>query len=48
MKPPPPGWSRISSALYCDDPIKAIDWLCHAFGFEVQIKVVNDAPILRT
>jgi len=42
MKPTPPGWPRISSALYYDDPAKAIDWLCHAFGFEVRLKVEGD------
>ena len=42
MKPTPPGWPRISSSIYYDDPAAAIDWLCRAFGFEVQIKVVGD------
>ena len=42
MKPAPPGWPRISSAVYYEDPAKAIDWLCEAFGFEVQIKVVGE------
>ena len=39
MKPPPPGWPRISSALFYQDPAAAIDWLCTAFGFEVRMKV---------
>jgi uncharacterized glyoxalase superfamily protein PhnB len=43
MKPTPPGWPRISTGLYYDDANAAIDWLCRAFGFEVQIKVVGDA-----
>lgn len=42
MKPTPPGWPRISSALYYDDPRKAIDWLCDAFGFEVRLLVEGD------
>jgi uncharacterized glyoxalase superfamily protein PhnB len=42
MKPTPPGWPRISSALYYEDPSKAIDWLCRAFGFEVRLKVEGD------
>jgi uncharacterized glyoxalase superfamily protein PhnB len=42
MKATPPGWPRISTALYYDDASKAIDWLCEAFGFEVQIKVEGD------
>ena len=39
MKPTPPGWPRISSALFYADPAAAIDWLCAAFGFEVRLKV---------
>jgi uncharacterized glyoxalase superfamily protein PhnB len=42
MKPPPPGWPRISASVYYDDPRAAIDWLCRAFGFEVQVKVEGD------
>ena len=42
MKPTPPGWPRISSALYYDDPRAAIDWLCNAFGFEVRLLVEGD------
>src|SRR4051794_23819656 len=42
MKPTPPGWPRISSALYYEDPAKAIDWLCEAFGFEVQLKIEGE------
>jgi uncharacterized glyoxalase superfamily protein PhnB len=38
----PPGWPRISSALYYDQPAKAIDWLCRAFGFEVRLKVEGE------
>lgn len=39
MKPTPPHWPRISSALYYEDPARAIDWLCRAFGFTVRIKI---------
>jgi uncharacterized glyoxalase superfamily protein PhnB len=42
MKATPPGWPRISTALYYEDAAKAIDWLCEAFGFEVQLKVEGD------
>lgn len=42
MKPTPPGWPRISAALYYDDAVAAIDWLCRAFGFEVRLKVEGD------
>jgi uncharacterized glyoxalase superfamily protein PhnB len=39
MKPTPPGWPRISTALFYEDPRKAIAWLCDAFGFEIRIVV---------
>lgn len=42
MKPTPPGWPRISSAVYYEDAAAAIDWLCRAFGFEVQMKVEGE------
>ena len=42
MKEPPPGWPRLSSALFYDDAPGAIDWLCRAFGFEVRLKVEGD------
>lgn len=42
MKPLPPGWPRITSALYYEDAGKAIDFLCRAFGFRVRLKVEAD------
>jgi uncharacterized glyoxalase superfamily protein PhnB len=42
MKPTPPNWPRISSSLYYERASEAIDWLCRAFGFEVQLKVEGD------
>jgi uncharacterized glyoxalase superfamily protein PhnB len=42
MRDAPPGWPRISSALFYDEPAKAIDWLCQAFGFEVRLKVEGE------
>src|SRR4051812_21565936 len=42
MKPPPPNWPRISTSLYYEDANAAIDWLCKAFDFEVQLKVEGD------
>jgi uncharacterized glyoxalase superfamily protein PhnB len=42
MRATPAGWPRISSSLVYQDPAKAIDWLCHAFGFEVRLKVEGD------
>jgi uncharacterized glyoxalase superfamily protein PhnB len=42
MKPTPPGWPRLSVAVFYDEAAKAIDWLSRAFGFEVQLKVEGD------
>jgi len=42
MNPTPPNWPRISSCLYYEDAARAIDWLCEAFGFEVQLKVEGE------
>lgn len=42
MRPTPPGWPRISAAVFYDDPRAAIAWLCEAFGFSVRILV--DGP----
>lgn len=42
MKPCPPGWPRISAALFYEDPKRAIDWLCRAFGFEVRLLVEGE------
>lgn len=47
MKPTPTGWPRISTALYYDDPVQAIDWLCEAFGFEVQLKVEGEGGAIE-
>ena len=40
-KPAPKGWPRISSALYYDDPARAIQWLEEVFGFETRVKVTG-------
>jgi uncharacterized glyoxalase superfamily protein PhnB len=42
MKPTPPGWPRISTGIWYEDPRAAIDWLCRAFGFEVQLLVEGE------
>jgi uncharacterized glyoxalase superfamily protein PhnB len=42
MKPTPPGWPRISSAVYYRDAAPMIDWLCEAFGFELRLKVEGE------
>ena len=43
MNPTPPGWPRISSAIFYTDAAKAIDWLCDAFGFDVRLKLDDEA-----
>ena len=42
MKPTPVGWPRISAGVYYQDAAGMIDWLCRAFGFEVQLKVEGE------
>jgi uncharacterized glyoxalase superfamily protein PhnB len=42
MKPAPPDWPRISSALFYVDPRRAIDFLCRAFGFSVRLLVEGE------
>lgn len=42
MKPTPPGWPRLSSAIVYKNAGAAISWLCNAFGFSVQLRV--DGP----
>ncbi len=42
MRPCPPDWPRISSALYYEDAHAAIAWLCAAFGFEIRLVVEGD------
>jgi uncharacterized glyoxalase superfamily protein PhnB len=47
MKPPPKGWPRISAAANYVDPAAAIDWLCSAFGFEIQLKVEGEGGAIK-
>lgn len=42
MNPTPPGWPRITPAVFYRDAAKMIDWLCEAFGFGIRLKVVGD------
>lgn len=42
MTPPPPGWPRLSSALFYEDPAAAITFLERAFGFDTRLRI--DAP----
>ncbi|CAN5220055.1 VOC family protein [soil metagenome] len=40
--PLPNGWPRISSGVTYEHAAAAIDWLCRAFGFEIQLKVEGE------
>jgi uncharacterized glyoxalase superfamily protein PhnB len=42
MKKPPDGWPRMSSSVFYDDALAAIDFLCRAFGFELRLKVEGE------
>ncbi len=42
MKPTPKNWPRISSGASYRHAAKMIDWLCHAFGFEVRLKIEGE------
>jgi uncharacterized glyoxalase superfamily protein PhnB len=42
MKATPKGWPRLSVSVYYQDATAALDWLCRAFGFELQLKVEGD------
>jgi uncharacterized glyoxalase superfamily protein PhnB len=48
MKAPPKDWPRLSSALFYEDGLAAIDWLCAAFGFEVRIKVLEQKKLVHS
>lgn len=47
MKPTPPGWPRISSAVWYDEPKAAIEWLSRAFGFEVRVLVEDEHGVVQ-
>ncbi|MBX3192067.1 MAG: VOC family protein [Labilithrix sp.] len=42
MKEPPKGWPRISASVFYEEPKKAIEFLCKAFGFEVRLEVEGE------
>lgn len=42
MKDTPKGWPRLTASLFYENAAAAIDWLCRAFGFEVQLKVEGE------
>jgi uncharacterized glyoxalase superfamily protein PhnB len=41
-KPVPKGWPRMSAGVRYEHAAQAIDFLCNAFGFEVQLKVEGE------
>lgn len=43
MKDAPQGWPKITTTIYYKDAKIMIDWLCRAFGFEVQMVVESKA-----
>ncbi len=43
MKPTPKGWPRISSVLYYDNAVAAIEWICDVFDFELRMKIEGEA-----
>ena len=45
-KNPPDGWTTLSSAVFYDDAVAAIDWLEKALGFETRIRVDGDAGVV--
>lgn len=47
MKPTPKGWPRLSTAIYCTNAAKHIDWLCAAFGFETRLKVEGEGGTIE-
>lgn len=48
MKPPPPGWPRLSPSLICEDPKTHIGWLERAFGFERRIVVEDGGHVVHS
>jgi uncharacterized glyoxalase superfamily protein PhnB len=46
MKPPPPGWPRMSASIFYEQPHAAIAWLCEAFGFELVLKVEGENGVI--
>ena len=43
LQPPPRDWPRMASSIFYQDASAAIDWLCRAFGFEVRLRIADDA-----
>ena len=43
MKDAPQGWPRITTTIHYKNAKNMIDWLCQAFGFEIQMVVEGEA-----
>ena len=48
MKPTPAGWPRISPGVYYRDALAMLDWLPRAFGFTVQVRVVEEGRLVHS
>ncbi|HEY4242668.1 MAG TPA: VOC family protein [Kofleriaceae bacterium] len=48
MKPTPSDWPRISASLIYKEPLKAIEWLGKAFGFEPRLVVEHDGIVAHS
>lgn len=48
MKPTPAGWPRISPGVYYRDALAMLDWLPRAFGFTVQVQVVEEGRLVHS
>lgn len=48
MKPTPAGWPRISPGVYYRDALAMLEWLPRAFGFTVQVQVVEDGHLVHS
>jgi len=48
VKSTPTGWPRFTSSVFYDDASAAIDWLCNAFGFQVEIKLEHEGRVAHS
>lgn len=47
MKPTPQDWPRISVSIFYEEPAKAIDWICTAFGFAIRLKIEGEGGTIE-
>ena len=48
MNATPAGWPRISPGVYYRDALAMLEWLPRAFGFTVQVQVVEDGHLVHS